>query len=44
MGLKATISRILSATWQRCRVHALCNALAYVPKGQHTMVSFGILL
>jgi len=32
-GLKAAITRILSATWQRCRVHAMRNALAYVPKG-----------
>ena len=32
-GLKAAITRILSATWQRCRVHAMRNALAYVPRG-----------
>lgn len=38
-GLKAAITRTLSATWQRCRVHAMRNALAYVPKGQHTMVA-----
>lgn len=41
-GLKAAIPRILSATWQRCRVHAMRNALAYVPKGQHTMVAAAI--
>ena len=41
-GLKAAITRILSATWQRCRVHAMRNALAYVPKGQHTMVAAAI--
>ena len=41
-GLKAAITRILSATWQRCRVHATRNALAYVPKGQHTMVAAAI--
>lgn len=29
----------IGATWQRCRVHAMRNALAYVPKGQHTMVA-----
>jgi transposase-like protein len=38
-GLKAAIVRILGATWQRCRVHWTRNALAYVPKGQHTMVA-----
>lgn len=41
-GLKAAINRTLSATWQRCRVHAMRNALAYVPKGQHTMVAAAI--
>lgn len=41
-GLKAAITRIFSATWQRCRVHAMRNALAYVPKGQHTMVAAAI--
>jgi transposase-like protein len=38
-GLKAAITRVLGATWQRCRVHWTRNALAYVPKGQHTMVA-----
>ncbi len=38
-GLKAVIVRVLGATWQRCRVHWTRNALAYVPKGQHTMVA-----
>ncbi len=41
-GLKAAINRVFSATWQRCRVHAMRNALAYVPKGQHTMVAAAI--
>ena len=35
-GLKAAIIRVLGAAWQRCRVHWTRNALAYVPKGQHT--------
>ena len=30
---------MLGATWQRCRVHWMRNALAHVPKGQHTMVA-----
>ena len=41
-GLKAAIQRVLGATWQRCRVHAMRNALAHVPKGQHTMVAAAI--
>jgi putative transposase len=27
-GLKAAITKVLSATWQRCRVHFMRNALA----------------
>jgi putative transposase len=38
-GLKGAIRRVLGATWQRCRVHRMRNALAYVPKGQQTMVA-----
>jgi transposase-like protein len=41
-GLKAAIHRVVSATWQRCRVHFMRNALAHVPKGQHTMVAAAI--
>jgi putative transposase len=41
-GLKAAIQRVLGATWQRCRVHFMRNALAHVPKGQHTMVAAAI--
>jgi putative transposase len=37
-GLKAAVSKVLSATWQRCRVHFLRNALAYANKGQRQMV------
>ena len=33
-GLKAAITRVVGATWQRCRVHFMRNALAHVPKGQ----------
>ena len=29
----------MGATWQRCRVHWMRNGLAYVPKGQQTMVA-----
>ena len=38
-GLKAAIRRVMGATWQRCKVHWIRNALAYVPKGQQTMVA-----
>jgi putative transposase len=38
-GLKAAIARVLGATWQRCRVHWMRNALAHVHKGQQTVVA-----
>ena len=38
-GLKHAIAKGLHATWQRCRVHWMRNALAHVPKGQHTIVA-----
>src|ERR1700710_1577330 len=38
-GLKAAITRGLSATWQRCRVHFMRNALAYAGKTQRRIVS-----
>jgi putative transposase len=41
-GLKAAITRVMGATWQRCRVHFMRNALAHVPKGQNTVVAAAI--
>jgi transposase-like protein len=38
-GLKAAITKVLSATWQRCRVHFMRNALAYAGKTQKRVVS-----
>jgi putative transposase len=38
-GLKAAIRRVFSASWQRCRVHWMRNALAYVHKTQQSMVA-----
>jgi putative transposase len=38
-GLKAAIRRVFGASWQRCRVHWMRNALSHVPKGQQSMVS-----
>ena len=41
-GLKSAISKVFEATWQRCRVHWMRNALAHVSKGQHTVVAAAI--
>src|SRR5215218_7717206 len=41
-GLRLAITRVLGAPWQRCRVHWMRNALAHVPKAQHTMVAAAI--
>ena len=38
-GLKAAIRRVFNASWQRCRVHWMRNALSYVSKTQQSMVS-----
>jgi putative transposase len=40
LGLREAISSVmLSATWQRCRVHLARNVLAKVPKGSADMVA-----
>ena len=41
-GIKAAISKVLKATWQRCRVHFMRNALAHAGKTQRRMVSAAI--
>ena len=41
-GLKAAMARVFDATWQRCRVHWIRNALAHVPKGRHTVAAAAI--
>jgi transposase-like protein len=38
-GLKAAVARIFSATWQRCRVHFMRNALAHAGKSGRRVVS-----
>jgi len=38
-GLKAAVAKVLKATWQRCRVHFMRNALAHAPKGQRQTVA-----
>ena len=41
-GLRAAIERVFEATWQRCRVHWMRDALAHVSRGQHTVVAAAI--
>ena len=41
-GLKAAAAKVLGATWQRCRVHFMRNALTHVSKGQRLMVAAAI--
>ena len=38
-GLKAAIAKVLSATWQRCRVHFMRNALAHAGRSGRRVVS-----
>jgi putative transposase len=38
-GLKAAVARVLHASWQRCRVHFMRNALAHAGKGHRRIVS-----
>ena len=38
-GLKAAVTKVLSATRQRCRVHFMRNALAHAGKTQRRIVS-----
>ena len=38
-GLKAAVRKVISATWQRCRVHFMRNVLVHAPVGQRRMVS-----
>jgi transposase-like protein len=38
-GIKVAVSRILTATWQRCRVHFMRNALAHAGRSGRRVVS-----
>ena len=38
-GIKAAVSKLLYATWQRCRVHFMRNALAHAGKSGRRVVS-----
>jgi transposase-like protein len=38
-GIKAAVSKVLGATWQRCRVHFMRNVLAHAGKSGRRVVS-----
>jgi putative transposase len=38
-GLKAAVAKVLPASWQRCRVHFMRNALAHAGKSGRRVVS-----
>src|SRR3954471_15416873 len=38
-GIKATVAKVLNASWQRCRVHFMRNALAHAGKSGRRVVS-----
>jgi transposase-like protein len=38
-GIKASVAKILTASWQRCRVHFMRNALAHAGKSGRRVVS-----
>jgi putative transposase len=38
-GIKAAVAKLMSATWQRCRVHTMRNALAHAGKSSRRVVS-----
>jgi putative transposase len=38
-GIKAAVSKVLHASWQRCRVHFMRNALAHAGKSGRRVVS-----
>jgi transposase-like protein len=40
-GIKAAVTKVLTASWQRCRVHFMRNALAYAGKrGKRVVAAF----
>lgn len=38
-GIKAAVSRVFNATWQRCRVHFARNAIAHAGRSRNRVVS-----
>ena len=39
LGIKAAVSKVMNATWQRCRVHFMRNALAHATRSGKRMIS-----
>jgi len=39
LGIKAAVSKVINATWQRCRVHFMRNALAHATRSGKRMIS-----
>ncbi len=38
-GIKASVAKLMNATWQRCRVHTMRNSLAHAGKSSRRVVS-----
>jgi putative transposase len=38
-GIKASVAKLMNATWQRCRVHTMRNALTHAGKSSRRVVS-----
>ncbi len=38
-GIKATVTKLMNASWQRCRLHTMRNALAHAGKSSRRVVS-----
>src|SRR5580700_10204960 len=38
-GIKAAVAKLMNATWQRCQVHTMRNALAHAGKSSRRVVS-----
>jgi putative transposase len=38
-GIKAAVAKLMNASWRRCRVHAMRNALAHAGKSSRRVVS-----
>ena len=39
VGIKAAVAKVMHATWQRCRVHFMRNALTHANKSSKRVVS-----
>ncbi|MBW4964628.1 transposase, partial [Sulfitobacter sp. CW3] len=38
-GIKASVAKVMNATWQRCRVHFMRNVLAHAGRSGRRVVS-----